>query len=199
MGRIHRYGQKRDRVAIVNLVAGKTREGRVIKTLLDKLEEIRKQLGSDKVFDVVGRISRIVPPGWAALSAVADDLVTRVDAYAALPAAPGPSSSPRPSGPQPGTGKGLRSDSCSTPSIATRTAQGERLCSAQGECQIVDRRRRPVGGSAHRPRPTRPRRSIGASPAHTKAYRRHGDLKPSTQNVARTPAPSTVSVNSNSA
>jgi superfamily II DNA or RNA helicase len=56
MGRIHRYGQKRDRVAIMNLVAGKTREGRVIKTLLDKLEEIRKQLGSDKVFDVVGRI-----------------------------------------------------------------------------------------------------------------------------------------------
>lgn len=56
MGRIHRYGQKRDRVAIVNLVAGKTREGRVIKTLLEKLEEIRKQLGSDKVFDVVGRI-----------------------------------------------------------------------------------------------------------------------------------------------
>jgi len=56
MGRIHRYGQKRDRVAIVNLVAGKTREGLVIKTLLDKLEEIRKRLGSDKVFDVVGRI-----------------------------------------------------------------------------------------------------------------------------------------------
>ena len=56
MGRIHRYGQKRERVAIINLVAGKTREGRVIKTLLDKLEEIRKQLGSDKVFDVVGRI-----------------------------------------------------------------------------------------------------------------------------------------------
>ncbi len=56
MGRIHRYGQKRDRVAIINLVAGKTREGKVIKILLDKLEEIRKQLGSDKVFDVVGRL-----------------------------------------------------------------------------------------------------------------------------------------------
>ncbi len=56
MGRIHRYGQKRDKVAIINLVAGKTREGRVVKTLLDKLEEIRRQLGSDKVFDVVGRI-----------------------------------------------------------------------------------------------------------------------------------------------
>jgi len=39
MGRIHRYGQKRDRVAILNLVAGKTREGRVVKTLLDKMEE----------------------------------------------------------------------------------------------------------------------------------------------------------------
>lgn len=56
MGRIHRYGQKKDRVSIMNLIAGKTREGRVVKTLLDKLEDIRKQLGSDKVFDVVGRI-----------------------------------------------------------------------------------------------------------------------------------------------
>lgn len=56
MGRIHRYGQKRDKVVIINLVAGKTREGRVVKVLLDKLEEIRKQLGSDKVFDVIGRI-----------------------------------------------------------------------------------------------------------------------------------------------
>jgi superfamily II DNA or RNA helicase/DNA-binding XRE family transcriptional regulator len=56
MGRIHRYGQKRDPVIIVNLIAGKTREGRVLKTLLDKLELIRKQLRSDKVFDVVGRL-----------------------------------------------------------------------------------------------------------------------------------------------
>lgn len=56
MGRIHRYGQKKDRVVILNLVAGKTREGRVVKILLDKLEEIRIALGSDKVFDVIGRI-----------------------------------------------------------------------------------------------------------------------------------------------
>lgn len=56
MGRIHRYGQKHDPVFIVNLVAGKTREGRVLKTLLDKLERIRKELRSDKVFDVIGRI-----------------------------------------------------------------------------------------------------------------------------------------------
>ena len=56
MGRIHRYGQKRDPVVIVNLVAAATREGRVMKTLLEKLEAIRHQLGSDKVFDVIGRL-----------------------------------------------------------------------------------------------------------------------------------------------
>jgi superfamily II DNA or RNA helicase len=56
MGRIHRYGQKHDPVFILNLVAGKTREGRVLATLLNKLEAIRKELRSDKVFDVVGRL-----------------------------------------------------------------------------------------------------------------------------------------------
>ena len=56
MGRIHRYGQQHDPVVIVNLVAGGTREGRVLKTLLDKLEAMRRQLDSDKVFDVVGRL-----------------------------------------------------------------------------------------------------------------------------------------------
>ncbi|MCX8053380.1 MAG: helicase-related protein, partial [Armatimonadetes bacterium] len=56
MGRIHRYGQKHDPVIIINIVAGKTREGRVIKILLEKLERIRRELSSDKVFDVVGRI-----------------------------------------------------------------------------------------------------------------------------------------------
>ncbi len=56
MGRIHRYGQKHDPVCIVNLIAPSTREGRVLKTLLDKLEKIRKQLQSDKVFDSIGRV-----------------------------------------------------------------------------------------------------------------------------------------------
>jgi len=56
MGRIHRYGQKHDPVIILNLVAPSTREGRVLKTLLDKLERIRKQLRSDKVYDSIGRI-----------------------------------------------------------------------------------------------------------------------------------------------
>lgn len=56
MGRIHRYGQRHDPVIILNLVAPKTREGRVLQTLLDKLERIRKELRSDKVFDVIGRL-----------------------------------------------------------------------------------------------------------------------------------------------
>src|SRR5947209_12403685 len=56
MGRIHRFGQKHPSVLIMNLVAGKTREGRVMKTLLEKLEKIRKDLGTDKVFDVIGQL-----------------------------------------------------------------------------------------------------------------------------------------------
>ncbi|MBK8912981.1 MAG: DUF3883 domain-containing protein [Phycisphaerales bacterium] len=55
MGRIHRYKQQHDPVIIVNLVAGKTREGRVQATQLRKLESMRRELGSDKVFDVIGR------------------------------------------------------------------------------------------------------------------------------------------------
>jgi superfamily II DNA or RNA helicase/DNA-binding transcriptional regulator YiaG len=56
MGRIHRYGQKHDPVFLLNLAATSTREGKVLKTLLDKLERIRKQLSSDKVFDSIGRV-----------------------------------------------------------------------------------------------------------------------------------------------
>ncbi len=56
MGRIHRYGQKHDKVVIMNLVSSNTKEGKVMKTLLDKMELIRKELGSDKVFDVIGRL-----------------------------------------------------------------------------------------------------------------------------------------------
>jgi superfamily II DNA or RNA helicase len=56
MGRIHRYDQKHDPVVIMNLVAPSTREGKVLKVLLNKLEKIRKELQSDKVFDCIGRI-----------------------------------------------------------------------------------------------------------------------------------------------
>ena len=53
MGRIHRYGQQKD-VYVFNLVAEDTREGQVLTKLFDKLEEIRKAIGNDKVFDVIG-------------------------------------------------------------------------------------------------------------------------------------------------
>lgn len=55
MGRIHRYGQERD-CLIFNFVAANTREGQVLERLLERLREIRGELGSDQVFDVVGEI-----------------------------------------------------------------------------------------------------------------------------------------------
>ncbi|WP_347242800.1 DUF3883 domain-containing protein [Thermogutta sp.] len=55
MGRIHRYGQERD-CLIFNFVAANTREGQVLERLLDRLQKIRQELGSDQVFDVVGEV-----------------------------------------------------------------------------------------------------------------------------------------------
>lgn len=55
MGRIHRYGQTKD-VYIFNLVARDTREGEVLRKILEKLEEIRFALGSDRVYDVIGEL-----------------------------------------------------------------------------------------------------------------------------------------------
>ncbi len=81
MGRIHRYGQTRDPVVIVNLVAGETREGRVLKVLLDKLEAIRKELRSDKVFDVVGHLFENLP-----LKDYLEQAVTEAGARAAVEA-----------------------------------------------------------------------------------------------------------------
>jgi Superfamily II DNA/RNA helicases, SNF2 family len=56
MGRIHRYGQTKE-VFVFNLIATDTREGQVLKTLFEKIEEIKKALRSDKVFDVIGEVS----------------------------------------------------------------------------------------------------------------------------------------------
>ena len=55
MGRLHRFGQRHDEVRIFNMVAEGTREGDVLATLLSKLDEARKDLCSDKVFDVIGQ------------------------------------------------------------------------------------------------------------------------------------------------
>lgn len=57
MGRIHRYGQRRP-VIIFNMIYADTREGQIMHTLFDKIQEIKTAIGSDKVFDV---ISDIVP------------------------------------------------------------------------------------------------------------------------------------------
>ncbi len=55
MGRLHRFGQRHAEVRIFNMVAEGTREGDVLTTLLNKLDEARKDLCSDKVFDVIGQ------------------------------------------------------------------------------------------------------------------------------------------------
>ncbi len=55
MGRIHRYGQEHDCI-IFNFAAVNTREGRVLQKLLERLREIRRELGTDQVFDVVGEV-----------------------------------------------------------------------------------------------------------------------------------------------
>lgn len=55
MGRIHRYGQTKE-VFVFNLVAEDTREGRVLRRLFEKMEEIKNALGSDKVFDVLSEV-----------------------------------------------------------------------------------------------------------------------------------------------
>ena len=55
MGRVHRYGQRYD-VHVYNLVAENTREGKVLQVVLDKLEAMRAQMGSDRVYDVVGEL-----------------------------------------------------------------------------------------------------------------------------------------------
>lgn len=55
MGRIHRYGQRKD-CLIFNFAATNTIEGRVLQRLLDKLQEIRDALDDDAVFNVVGEV-----------------------------------------------------------------------------------------------------------------------------------------------
>jgi len=72
MGRIHRYGQRKE-VHIYNLVATDTREGRVLRTLFDKLERIREAYGSDRVFDVIGDLL----PGASLKDLIVDAIANR--------------------------------------------------------------------------------------------------------------------------
>lgn len=82
LGRIHRYRQEHD-VVIVNLIANQTREGLVLGTLLRKLEAIRREMRSDKVFDVVGRLFENVSiadyMAQVAVSGDAEPGIARID------------------------------------------------------------------------------------------------------------------------
>lgn len=60
MGRIHRYGQAGD-VWVYNLVAQNTREGSVLQKVLSKLDVMREQMGSDRVYDVIDEWLEDVP------------------------------------------------------------------------------------------------------------------------------------------
>ncbi len=60
MGRIHRYGQPHD-VWVYNLVAQNTREGAVLQKVLSKMDVMREQMGSDRVYDVIDNWLEDVP------------------------------------------------------------------------------------------------------------------------------------------
>lgn len=53
MGRIHRYGQQYE-VHIYNMIAQETREGQILERLFEKLERMKEDLGTDRVFDIIG-------------------------------------------------------------------------------------------------------------------------------------------------
>ncbi len=55
MGRIHRIGQKNE-VFIFNLVASNTREGDVLVRLLEKMDQMRNDLGQELVYDFIGDV-----------------------------------------------------------------------------------------------------------------------------------------------
>ena len=58
MGRIHRIGQRRE-VHVFNFIAVNTEEGRVLYALLEKIQNIREDLNTDRIFDVIGTFLRV--------------------------------------------------------------------------------------------------------------------------------------------
>jgi len=85
MGRIHRIGQKNE-VFVFNLVATNTREGNVLARLLQKLDEMRQDLGHELVYDFIGEILEEQSVDLASLMEQAisgrenlDDIIERMD------------------------------------------------------------------------------------------------------------------------
>src|SRR5437867_10464743 len=58
MGRIHRIGQLRE-VHVFNFVAVNTEEGKVLFALLEKIKNIREDLNTDRIFDVIVTFLRV--------------------------------------------------------------------------------------------------------------------------------------------
>ncbi|MBN1889078.1 MAG: DEAD/DEAH box helicase family protein, partial [Thermoflexales bacterium] len=56
MGRIHRYGQAADKVYIFNMLARNSPEDQVKEVIIEKQKQMRRDLRSDKVFDVIGNV-----------------------------------------------------------------------------------------------------------------------------------------------
>jgi superfamily II DNA/RNA helicase len=82
MGRIHRYGQRKD-CLIFNFVAVNTIEGRVLNRLLAKLQEIRDALDDDAVFNVVGEVLPAAQIERVLRDYYAGRLPARLDVYRA--------------------------------------------------------------------------------------------------------------------
>jgi len=87
MGRIHRIGQEHD-CLIFNFVATNTREGQVLDRLLTRLKRIRDELGTDRVFNVIGdifpanqleRMMRDLYAGKTTMKALMERIVENVD------------------------------------------------------------------------------------------------------------------------
>jgi len=88
MGRIHRYGQRSD-VWVYNLVATNTHEGAVLQRVLQKIEVMREQLGSDRVYDVIDELLEDVPLVHLIERSIDDEdhtaVITETDSYTIFP------------------------------------------------------------------------------------------------------------------
>jgi hypothetical protein len=87
MGRIHRYGQADD-VWVYNLVNLNTREGAVLVKVLEKLDVMREQMGSHRVYDVIDEWLEDVPLVRLIERAIdSDEAASSIETEAALSAA----------------------------------------------------------------------------------------------------------------
>lgn len=85
IGRLHRYGQKRD-VKVYNLFVTNTREDRILRGLLERLEQIETDLPGD-IYDVLGELLQDVDLKELIMQALAKGQPPEVTAEQAVKAA----------------------------------------------------------------------------------------------------------------